>query len=83
MGQCKHENFFVNVLVNHSGDAGRYVADVTITCAKCDRPFQFIGLDYRMVSADGLQACLPIHPRGEKPDPYSKGIHVTVKPTMH
>lgn len=72
---CPHDNFKAHVKVNHITDTGKYVADVTITCDRCNLPFQFLGLPPGIsfknptVSLDGLEAQLPIAPKGTASSP--------------
>lgn len=71
MSKCKHMSFSANVAVNRIEDVGRFAADVTIKCADCGLPFQFLGLepglkrDGAAVSVDGLEARLAIAPKGK------------------
>ena len=71
MTECKHMNFAAHVAVNRLEDVGRFTADVTIKCAECGLPFQFLGLepglkmDGAAVSVDGLEARLAIAPKGK------------------
>lgn len=70
---CDHPSFSASVLVNRLLDTGRFVADVTVRCDKCKRPFQFLGLSAGVdtggarVSPDGLEARLAICPQGQEP----------------
>lgn len=42
---CEHMQFNANVVVNRIEDRGLFVADVTIECAECKLPFQFVGVE--------------------------------------
>lgn len=70
---CEHNEFAVNVKVSRlkdteEGPVTHYAADVTIQCADCHLPFQFVGLpggvraDKPTTSADWCEARLPIQP---------------------
>lgn len=76
MTPCEHLNFACNVNVNRitvgeGGPVESYSADVTIACDSCGLPFRFLGLPMGLdptgacVSADGTEARLAIHPKGE------------------
>ena len=64
-------NFAANVAVNRLENVGRFAADVTIKCAECGLPFQFLGLepgvkmDGAAVSVDGLEGRFAIAPKGK------------------
>jgi len=72
--KCNHENFFANVKVGRILDdktetkVEAFTADVTVECADCKTPFQFIGLqpglhpDKPTVSIDRLELRAPIQP---------------------
>ncbi len=68
MTNCEHMNFNCHVAVNRLEDTKSFHADVTITCAECNLPFQFLGLpgglimDGAAVSVDGTEARLAIRP---------------------
>ncbi len=82
---CAHENFSANVNVARLVDTGRFSADVTISCADCGQPFQFMGLKpgistrEPMVSPDALEARMPICPEGQEPSLLTH-IHVAMAP---
>jgi hypothetical protein len=65
---CEHEDFAAKVVVNRLEDVNKFRADVTIRCAQCGTPFQFLGLpgglylDGATVSVDRLEAWLAIAP---------------------
>lgn len=67
--RCDHADFAASVTVNRLEDTGRFVADVTIECARCGELFRFIGLPSGvspyapMVSVDGLELRAPIEPQ--------------------
>jgi hypothetical protein len=66
------------VKVNRLEDSGRFLAEVTIQCTQCHKPFQFLGLEPGLdmkgarVSLDGLGAVLAICPQGEQPNPLQR-----------
>ncbi len=70
---CEHKDFHAHVAVNRLEDIGRFAADVTIRCAECNTPFQFLGLptgldlDSPTRSVDGTEARLPIATYGQAP----------------
>lgn len=75
---CEHKNFRMNLGVNRIVSPGRpmqFAAEIKITCADCDKPFQFLGLWPGMdlqgarVSNDGLEARLAIAPEVDAPRP--------------
>lgn len=70
---CKHERFSVQGTVSRltseeGGEVHSYTLDVEVWCDECKQPFQFVGLPggwspaQPMVSADGLEARMPIKP---------------------
>ncbi|WP_269581867.1 hypothetical protein [Roseibium sp. Sym1] len=75
---CKHEDFSANVDVYRLKDSGRFMADVTIKCAQCGEPFQFLGIEPGLnlngatVSIDGQEVRLAICPAGAKPSPLQR-----------
>lgn len=75
MMDCQHPNFSATVAVNRLEDSWQFTADVSIRCAHCGQPFQFLGLQPGVdlagarVSIDGLEARLAICPQGSKPNP--------------
>lgn len=75
---CKHMNFKANVAVARLEDTGRFMADITVNCAECGEPFQFLGLDMGLnmqgatVSPDGLEARLAIHPNTQTMSPLAR-----------
>lgn len=72
---CKHESFHCIVKVARLEDSGRFMAEITVKCSQCDKPFQFLGLQPGLdlngarVSLDGLEANIAICPQGAKPSP--------------
>ena len=70
---CEHPNFEANVTINRLSDTGRFMADVTICCAYCRKPFRFLGLPIGLdmtgaaVSPDGTEGRFAIYPKGETP----------------
>jgi hypothetical protein len=77
-GPCVHMEFGAEVRVARLEDTGRFVAEVRIRCAQCDKPFAFLGLEPGIdlggarVSLDGLEANLAIAPEGAKPNPFQR-----------
>lgn len=75
MMACKHEQFSANVAVARLEDSGRFNAEITVKCADCGVPFQFLGLQPGLnlngatVSIDGLEARIAISPQGAQPNP--------------
>lgn len=81
---CQHMNFEVYANVCRMTDdkdakvVTGFLADVTIKCAECAKPFQFLGLPMGIdtqgarVSVDGLKARLAISPQGAMPSPLSR-----------
>lgn len=84
---CTHMNFDASVAVARMEDSGRFVAEVRIKCRDCGQPFQFYGLppgfnfDGPTVTLDGLEANLPICPKGSQPTPLQALQGYTVKET--
>lgn len=72
MSKCEHRQFQAAVqvarLTDERGNLKRFSADVTIRCSECGTRFQFQGMpagfhpDHPCVSADGLEARMPIAP---------------------
>lgn len=79
---CVHMNFAAKVTVARIEDTGKFMADVTIKCADCGKPFVFLGLEPGLnmhgatVSIDGLEARMAIAPEGAHPNPFQKMIGV-------
>jgi hypothetical protein len=82
-GKCEHMEFAAKVNVGRlteteGGPVTGYTADVTIKCAQCGLPFQFLGLEPGVdtqgarVSLDGLEARIAISPQGVKPNPLQR-----------
>lgn len=75
---CKHENFKANVRVARLEDTGQFVAEITVACAQCGKPFQFLGLEPGVdtqgarVIIDGLEANIAICPQGAQPSPLQR-----------
>lgn len=84
---CKHKEFAANINVNRIEDIGRFVAEVRIHCVACKVEFCFDGIragfNYNepTVSLDGLEASLPIYPKGNKPNPFQQLMGYTIKGT--
>lgn len=77
MSSCEHHNFAATVGVarlakNEGGPITGYMADITVKCADCGRPFQFLGLEPGIdtggarVSIDGLEAHIALCPQGQE-----------------
>lgn len=81
---CKHNSFDAQVRVARIEDAGRFMAEIQISCRECGVPMQFMGLtpglnyDGANVSLDGLEANIGIHPRGQRPNPLQSLLGYTV-----
>ena len=75
---CKHLEFAAEVRVARLEDTGGFMAEVRVTCAQCQKPFQFLGLEPGLdtqgarVSIDGLEANIAIAPAGMKPNPLQR-----------
>jgi hypothetical protein len=84
---CKHMNFSAKVAVARIENIGRFVAEVEIHCVDCGTPFQFMGIapgfnfEAPTVRLDGLQADLPICPKGQQPNPFQGLKGFTIKNT--
>lgn len=78
---CAHHDFIADVRVARLKDTGRFMAEITINCAQCHKPFQFLGLEPGLdlqgarVSIDGLEANIAICPKGERPNPLQRLAH--------
>ena len=65
---CPHPQFKANVDVNRFEDTGRFLAEITVTCADCDLPFRFkgvaagLGWERPSCSIEGLTLNAPIEP---------------------
>jgi len=72
---CKHMNFRALVKVARLENVGQFMAEITICCDECKKPFQFLGLQPGIdlqgarVSLDGLEANIAICPEGSRPNP--------------
>jgi hypothetical protein len=79
---CSHLNFDARVVVTRLTDEGGhvtgYTTDIMVNCRDCGAPFQWLGLPpgshpaQPMVSADGLEARMPIAPAGAVPSPLHR-----------
>lgn len=75
---CKHEDFHAKVGVARLEDSGGFMAEITIKCAQCGLPFQFLGLPPGLdmqgatVGIDGLEARIAIVPQGSRPNPLQR-----------
>lgn len=71
-------DFKALVQVNRLEDVGKFTADITIECAECGLPFEFLGLEpgssfsHPTVSLGGDEARMPIAPRGAQPNPFQQ-----------
>lgn len=78
MTDCKHMTFAANVAVARIEDTGKFMADVTVRCAECGEPFQFLGLEAGLdmmgarVSIDGLEARMAIAPNSRAASPFDR-----------
>ena len=70
---CQHEKFRCNANIGRlskeeGGPITGYTADITVTCAQCDKPFRFVGLpagshpSEPRVSVDGIELRAPLEP---------------------
>jgi len=77
---CEHGEFHTDVsVIRLGGQPGqmpnRYLAEVRVRCAQCDKPFRFrglpmgLGLDGAAVSGDGQEVRLAIAPVDEVIEP--------------
>lgn len=63
---CEHKDFAASVTVSRLEDTGGFAADITVTCAECQVPFQFLGLPGGLhpgkptTSVDCTEARMPI-----------------------
>jgi hypothetical protein len=75
MSQCAHEEFAGDIKVARFTDSGRFMAEITIKCAQCGTPFQFIGLEPGLhlggarCSLNALEARIAIVPVGRAISP--------------
>ena len=77
MSDCIHENFQVVANIarctrsEEDSTVVAYYCELTVKCATCEKPFEFIGLPMGMspgqprCSVDGQEARMPIKPVGE------------------
>lgn len=78
MNLCKHMDFAASVLVNRLEDTGRFMADVSIRCAHCNEPFQFLwlkpGLDMAGAAVDleGTELRVAILPSSQMMSPIQR-----------
>jgi hypothetical protein len=72
---CKHTIFDASITVARFEDREPFMAEISINCAECKKPFQFLGLEPGIdfngarVSIDGLKAGIAICAQGERPSP--------------
>lgn len=83
---CDHDgSILANVDVVPLMDSpGRMVADVTIKCTRCNRPFEFVGLPFgndlggaTRATADGTVARIAIAPKGAALPPFRDAVAKT------
>jgi hypothetical protein len=78
---CTHLNFRAQVKVARLEDSGQFMADITVQCQDCGKPFQFLGLEPGLdtqgarVSVDGLEARIGICPQDARPTPVQRMAH--------
>lgn len=88
--KCEHMEFAANVSVGRitkeeGGAPHSFMAHVKIECAKCHRPFQFLGLEMGLhmrgarMSVDGQEARLSIAPVGEVPQPLDRFLEFGIR----
>ena len=69
---CKHLNFDAKVKVNRIEDLEKFVAELTISCVECQKPFRFVGVpagcsyERPTGSVDWLELRAPIEPEDSK-----------------
>lgn len=74
--KCPHMRFDAAVAVARLEDSGRFLAEITIKCVDCNRPFRFLGLKAgldtagAMMSPDGQEARIAIVPADEQQPPW-------------
>ena len=75
---CEHKDFRAKVGVARLEDTKQFMAEITISCADCGLPFQFLGLEPGLdthgarMSLDGLEANIAIVPQGAVPNPLQR-----------
>jgi hypothetical protein len=80
---CEHMNFAARVNVirmshEEGGPITGYMSEITINCADCGKPFQFLGLEAGLdtqgarVGVDGLEARIALCPEGARPNPLQQ-----------
>ena len=82
---CAHLNFRAQVNVTRMTEDERpaspvrgFMCDITVNCAECGLPFQFLGLEPGLdtqgarVSIDGLEAHIALSPQGARPSPLQR-----------
>lgn len=76
MNKCEHQDFQVMARIGRitSGEGGpvtSYMADITVKCADCKQPFEFIGVPMGLIwdgpacSPDMQELRIPLTPAGE------------------
>lgn len=76
MSKCEHQNFHALVRVgriskDEGGPITAYMADITVKCAECQQPFEFVGVpmglsyDGPMCSPNMQELRIPLTPAGE------------------
>jgi hypothetical protein len=91
---CQHEDFQAHVMVGRigGGEGGSpewFVAEVRVHCIHCAKPFAFKGLrcgasqTEPMVSADGLEARLPLASPAEIALSEQPGLYGLMQAPLH
>ena len=84
---CLHENFAATVEVtritpDEGGPVKAYDAAITVRCAACEKPFQFVGVEAGlsgerpMASPDFQELRAPIVPNGEHVEGLAIGFNM-------
>jgi hypothetical protein len=66
--KCEHPDFEANVTVNRLEDSHGFMADITIKCAFCEQPFQFMGVP------------MGLNMGGVSTDPLKTELRAAIKP---
>jgi hypothetical protein len=80
---CDHENFRAQVNVHRMNDIEGgpitgYMSEITISCAQCGIPFEFLGLEPGIdthgarTCLEGIEARIALSPQGAKPNPLQR-----------
>ena len=87
MAECQHEDFIAKVDVNRitrgeGGEVYAYMADVSVKCAQCGKPFTFPGFANGIsshearVSISGEVLSVPIKPNDQEHFEFFPGFNV-------